>query len=78
VPNEHDLMEVAAFNLLHDVLNMGLLTGRHALLLRKARQRKRVSTAAGRQELWDDLIPRPRSQPGAWHQYELRHGGTVP
>ena len=77
MPDENDIAKIFAGNLVDNVFDMGLLTGRHASLLGEAGQCQRVGTVAGRTQRRHHLIPSPRSEPGAWHEYEFRHGGNL-
>ena len=77
MPHENDIAKIFAGNLVDNIFDVGLLAGGHALLLGEAGQRQRVGTVAGRTQRRRHLIPSPRSEPGAWHEYEFRHGGNL-
>ena len=77
MPDQHDIVEIAARHLVDDVLNVGLLVGRNALLVGKAGQRHRMAAVTGRAQLRHDTVPRPRSEPRPRNEYEFRHGGNL-
>ena len=74
---QDDVAQILAFDLVNDVLDVGLLPGRHALLVSETGQRQRVGAVAGRTQIRHHLVPRPRPEPRACNQYEIRHGRTV-
>jgi hypothetical protein len=54
-----------------------LLPGRNALLLGQTGQCHRIAAVASRTHVRDDVVPRPRSEPGPSNKYEFRHGGKL-
>jgi hypothetical protein len=77
VPDQNDVVEIPAYHLVHDVLDVGLLPGRNALLLGQTGQCHRIAAMASRTHVRDDVVPRPRPEPGPRNKYEFRHGGKL-
>jgi hypothetical protein len=74
VPNQNDIVQITVGDFAHDVLDVGLLTGKHALLIGETGQRQRVGAMPSRAQLWDDLVPCRGSEPRAGDEYEFGHG----
>ncbi|GAA2688077.1 hypothetical protein GCM10010412_076510 [Nonomuraea recticatena] len=75
--HQDDVAQILAFDLVDYVLDVGLLPGRHTPPVGKTGQRQRVGALAGRAQIRHHLVPRPRPEPRACDQYEIRHGRTV-
>ena len=77
VAHQDNAAQILAFDLVNYVLDVGLLPSRHTPLIGKTGQRHRVSAMTSRTQIRHHLVPRPRPEPRACNQYEIRHGCTV-
>ncbi|GHI40410.1 hypothetical protein Sviol_48180 [Streptomyces violascens] len=75
--HQNDFTQVLTLDLINDVLDVGLLPGRHALLLSETGQRQRVDAMAGRTQMRHHIAPRPRSESRTCNEHKVRHGRTV-
>jgi hypothetical protein len=71
VPDQHNLLQVKAFDLGDDVADVGLLACRPIALVGQPGQCQRMRALACRAQFGHDLVPGPPTEPGAGNQHEV-------